>query len=99
MAVKFSRKQKFLQATATDTKQDLAIGNNAFAKLIIDVVDSGAIRISINSEPNTVDGDNGILVTYEKPLIIYDHIVNTISYIREDSMSSDVDFQVLGLYH
>jgi hypothetical protein len=99
MAVKFSRKQKFLEATATATKQDLAIGKNAFAKLIIDVTESGAIRVSINGEPETLDGNNGILVPYEKPLVLFNHIVNTISFIRENSMTGDIDFQVLGLYH
>jgi hypothetical protein len=99
MSVKFTRKQKFLTGTATDTKQDLNIGANALAKMIIDVTISGAIRIQINGEPETLDGDNGILISYEKPLVLFNHIVNSISYIRESSMSSDVSFQVLGLFH
>jgi hypothetical protein len=97
MAVKFSRAQKYLSLSATNTEQDVAIGNNAFTKLIIDVTVAGAIRISINGEPETLSGGNGILIPYEKPLTLYNHVVNSISYIRDNNMISNVSFQIIGL--
>lgn len=99
MAVKLSRKDAFHQLQATNTEQEVNMQNQAYSKLIIDVVNSGAIRVQINGVPETFDGQNGYLVSYEKPLIIYNHVVNSIKFIRDFDMTFNVDFQVLGLYY
>jgi len=93
---RFTREHQYAPLTATATAQPLTL-DSQFRKTIIDVTGAGAIRVRINGVGD-LDGDNGILVSFEKPLTLYNHIVHTFEYIRETSMTGDVAFQVIGLW-
>lgn len=92
-----TRKLKVNELQATDSVQSVDFAENP-VKTIIDVTTSGSIRVQIDGEPGTLDGSNGIFVSYEKPLVLYDHYVNNIKFIRDLGMTGNVNFQIIGFY-
>lgn len=92
-----TRKLIVKELQATESVQSVDFVENP-VKTIIDVTSSGSIRVQINGEPETLDGSNGIFISFEKPLVLYDHYVNNIKFIRDIGMTGDIDIQIIGFY-
>lgn len=102
MVFEATRNQEVSSLTATSSAQELTI-NTQYRKTIITVLSAGttgvAIRVQINGNPDSFDADTGILVTDFAPLVIDNHFVESLKYIRESGQSADVKISVLGMWH
>lgn len=92
-----TRKVLLSELTATITPQEVVFGDLPF-KTIINVIDTGIIRLQINDVPVTFDSTHGIIVANTKMLELDQHYIDKIKYIRDSTMSGDIKFQIIGLY-
>lgn len=100
MSFKFTRNTEVLSLTATATPQT-ATQVSAYTKIIISVPNAATptgIRVSINGSPATIDGDTGVVIASGDVLSLYDHPVETISYVRDTGAALDVDFSIIGMW-
>jgi len=98
MSLKFTRKNYWKGLTATASAQEVS-DLQTLSKGRVVLPATGKIRLQINGEPETLDGDTGYLVTDTIPYVWDNHIVKSIMFIRETSMSSNVVFEIDGMYN
>jgi hypothetical protein len=90
-----TKRLQFEQLEADTTVREFEFDEHVI-RLDIDVTSPGAIRLGINSEPAALSGSLGILIPYEKPLHIENHLIKTVQFVRDDDVGTDVNFQLIG---
>lgn len=92
-----TRKVILHELSATVSPQEVIFGDLPL-KTIINVLATGSIRLQINDVPVTFDSTHGIFLDNTKMMVLTDHYIDKIKYIRNSTMSGDIAFQIIGLY-
>ena len=96
-----TRKQEVQSLTATNAEQTVTMPSS-YAKVFISTVGTApndAIRVSINGSPAAVTGSAGFLIVRGNPLVIRNHAINVIKYIRDGGAGANVEFSILGMWN
>ena len=97
MVLSKTRNQDIQNLTATNGKQSVVLASS-YSKIRIRVTTTGVIRIGINGNPETLTDLTGISISDTRELQIEDHVIQSIDYIRDNAETSDITFDLIGMW-